>query len=140
MKNSIAKAILFSAVTVCSSLSFAATCSKTMNNNVLNGNLNVPENAVCVLNGSVINGDINVGKNSSLTLNSGTIQGNITAQNSKAVKLDKATVNGDVKLNQIASSIVIDKSVINGNLSCLGNLKSTGGMNVINGDVQGKCK
>jgi DUF4097 and DUF4098 domain-containing protein YvlB len=140
MKNSITKAILFSVVTACSSLSFAATCTKVMNNNVVNGNLNVPENAVCVLNGSVINGDINAGKNSSLTVNSATIQGDVTAQNSKAVKLDKATVNGDVKLNQIASSIVIDKSVINGDLTCAGNIKSTGGMNVVRGDVQGKCK
>lgn len=140
MQTIMKKVLIMTTISLCSSFSFAATCSKTMNNNVINDDLNIPENATCVLNGSVINGNISAGKNASLTVNGATVQGDVTTQNSKAVKFDKATVNGDVKLNQTISSIVLDKSVINGDLTCVGNVKSTGGMNVVRGDVQGKCK
>ena len=50
-------------------LSFAATCSKTMNNNMVNDNLKIPANAVCVLNGSMINGNIEVLTGATLILN-----------------------------------------------------------------------
>lgn len=121
-------------------LGFAATCSKTMNNNMVNDNLKIPANAVCVLNGSMINGNIEALTGATLILNAATVNGNIEAKKAKVVKLNKSTIQGNVELEQTSSAIVIDKSVIDGDLSCSGNVASKGIMNVINGDIEGKCR
>lgn len=76
--NKNGKFIIAVALLSCSSLSFAASCTNTIENNTIS-NLTIPAGANCTLNNSSIEGDVNIGKGGSLILNSSSIQGSIQA-------------------------------------------------------------
>lgn len=123
-----------------SPMAWSATCNKAMNNTMINGDLTVPAGATCIINNTVVNGDVTAQKNSTLVVDKATVHGNINAESAKVVKILTSAIQGDVKTSHISAAFVIDKSSINGDLSCLGNARLSGGNNAISGSKSAQCK
>lgn len=132
------KLIIAVALFSCSSLSFAASCTNTIENNTVS-TITVPAGANCTLNNSSIEGDVNIGKGGSLILNSSSIQGSIQANQAKAIKLINSSVSGDIHIAQAVTTLSLDKSIISGNIHCSTSTKLQSNLSNIEGQKIGKC-
>jgi hypothetical protein len=87
-------------------------CNSTINGGTISSNLNVGNNAVCVLNGVTVNGNVSVAKNAYFEANGGTINGNVSAYKALTVYIHGGThVNGNVANASSAQLFVFNSTV-----------------------------
>ncbi|MGN5762877.1 hypothetical protein ACNQO6_00805 [Acinetobacter calcoaceticus] len=137
--NKIWKVIIPTTFALSCSLSFAATCNSTIDNNTLS-DLTIPAGATCTVNNASIEGDVNIQKDASLILNSSSVQGSIQANQAKAVRLINSSVSGDVHAAQTTTMIHLEKSVISGDLQCSASTRLKTNLSSIEGQKTGKCR
>jgi hypothetical protein len=78
------------------------TCNTTMTGGMINGDVVVPTNALCILDNLTVTGNVTVGTSATFIVNGGKIGGNILADGCQEVKLDgsqtKINVGGNVQI------------------------------------------
>jgi len=123
-------------------------------------NLNVPQNATCILNGTQVEGNLFVRSNATLYAYAVQVDGNIQANLSARVEVHPdSLVGGDIQVDDSGSLLVsgvqidgdlqafrntggvsITGNTIDNNLQCVDNdPPPTGGDNYVGGDMEGQC-
>jgi hypothetical protein len=94
----------------------------------MTGNLNVPNNATCILSaGASVTGNTTVGNGATLLIQSGTVAGNVQGNNCGFVGLINVTVGGSVQIgncrgtNTYPYAVIVDGSTIGGDFQCHNN-------------------
>ncbi len=97
-------------------------CNSTINGGTISSNLNVGNNAVCVLNGVTVTGNVSVAKNAYFEANGSTINGNVSAYKALTVYIHgNSNVHGNVASVSSAQLFVYD-STVGKNIGGVGNV------------------
>jgi hypothetical protein len=104
-------------------------CSETYTTfQSITGNLNVPDNATCILSaGASVTGNTTVGNSATLLIQSATITGNVQGNNCAFVGLINVTVGGNVQIGNCRGTsndpyaVVVEESTIGGDFQCQNN-------------------
>jgi hypothetical protein len=87
-------------------------CNGTVTGGTIASNLNVGNNAVCVLNGVTVDGNVSVAKNAYFEANGSTINGNVSAYQALTLYIwGNSTVTGNVAGASTAQVFVYDSTV-----------------------------
>lgn len=148
MKTSITRtaAALGGAALLASGLTLAATpaqadrtCTGTISNATVRGDVKVPEGRSCYLSNVVVRGNVTVGDNARIGIYKGRVTGNVQGEGTTSVRLSWATISGDVQFKDVGTALVRSHR-IGGNVQFEEGSRQTvaiqGGR--ITGDLQGK--
>jgi len=94
----------------------------------ITGNLNVPNNATCILSaGASVTGNTTVGNSATLVIQNGTVAGNVQGNNCGFVGLINVTVGGNVQIGNCRGNstypfaVFVEESTIGGDFQCQNN-------------------
>lgn len=152
-------ALLLLASKFCEVLANDYNCTGTLGSITVD-NLNVPQNATCILNGTQVEGNLFVRSNATLYAYAAQVDGNIQAYQSARVEVHPdSRVGGDIQVDTSGSLLVsgvhidgnlqafrntggvsITGNTIDNNLQCVNNdPPPTGGDNNVGGDMEDQC-
>jgi hypothetical protein len=115
------------------------SCSGTLKDTTIDGNVQVPRGATCIMYGVRVKGDIQVAHGGTIRFSSGTVEGNVQGVSSPhTLSVYNATVDGDVQGTN-ARYVKVQGSTIDGNVQTE---RTRTGQHVVTsrvgGDVQSK--
>jgi hypothetical protein len=141
------------------------TCNGTIGAVSLDGNVIVPEGAICKLVGTRVDGNVHVESGATLKAKGVHIGGNVQAEHHERVvvkaltggrshvdgsiqlkqggggKVAKTDVGSDIQLFTNSGLFVVKNNHVEGNLQCKSNNpKPTGGNNVVQGNKEDQCR
>ena len=118
MKTNVIKCMVTTFALTTAQFAFATNCTSSVNNSAVQ-DLTVPAGATCTLNNTGVSGSVSVQKGATLILNNASVQGSVQASTAKSIKLVNSMIEGDLNVAQASSTIILNKSMISGNLYCL---------------------
>ena len=141
------------------------TCNGTIGAVTLDGNVIVPEGALCKLIGTRVDGNVHVESGATLKAKGVRVGGSVQAENHERVvlkaltggrshvdgsiqlkqggggKIAKTDVGSDIQLFTNGGLFVVESNHVDGNLQCKSNNpKPTGGNNVVQGNKEDQCR